>query len=562
MDGSQSAIWDVAPRAPAAALLGLGVGSPLLAALLWNRGIRDATAARTFLEPASAALGDPWRMAGAAAAVDRIRAAIRRGETIALHGDYDVDGVTATAVLAETLARLGAAPIVHIPHRVRDGYGLSSQAVRALAERGASLIVTVDCGITANAEVALAAQLGVDVIVTDHHHVPVDLPSARAVLNPRQPACDYPFRELAGVGVAYVLARGLLESGLSAGAAESAMRELLDLVTLGTIADVVPLVGENRTLVARGLDALRAGARPGVAALMAVASVRPDSLSAQRVAFTLTPRLNAAGRMGDASEAYALLAASDRTVAESLAERLNGANRERQQAVEDGCARARAAADPRAPAVVVAGDYAPGIAGLIAARLAEESACPCVVLEYGADECKGSARGPSDFHLAQALDGCRDLLLKYGGHAQAAGLTLRTANLAAFTERFCALAAAARGASRPPRRFAIDGAVSLREFDWKGLQALRALEPCGMGNALPTFLTPRAEVRDSRPLGEHGALLRLREGGHTLSARAFRLGDRVPATGTIVSVVYEVECRADGRQVWPELSILDVRPAE
>src|SRR5579885_1786832 len=297
MDGSPPAIWDLVPAPAPAQLLALEVGSPLLARLLWNRGIRDAAAARRFLVPAPEALGDPRHMSGVPAAVERLRAAVRAGETIGLHGDYDVDGVTATAVLAEALGRLGARVIVHIPHRVRDGYGLSSQAVRALAEQGARLIVTVDCGITANAEVLLAAELGVDVIVTDHHHVPVDLPAARAVLNPRQPGCDYPFRDLAGAGVAYVLARALLESALPSGAAEQAMRDLLDLVALGTIADLVPLVGENRTLVARGLRELQAARRPGVAALLAAAGVRAEGLTAQRVAFTLTPRLNAAGRM-------------------------------------------------------------------------------------------------------------------------------------------------------------------------------------------------------------------------------------------------------------------------
>src|SRR3954470_892857 len=279
-------VWDVATAPPPSALASLSLPSPLLARLLWNRGVHDAAAAQAFLAPTGQALGQPARMAGVSAAVERLRDAIRRGEGIGLHGDYDVDGVSATAVLAETLERLGARPIVRIPHRVRDGYGLSAAAVRSLGEAGARVIVTVDCGITANAEVALATDLGIDVVVTDHHHVPTYLPAAHAVLNPRQPGCGYPFRELSGVGVAYVLARALLRDGLSSAVAEASADGLLDLVALGTIADLVPLVGENRVLVARGMRELQALRRPGTAALMAVAGARPDGLTAQRVAFT------------------------------------------------------------------------------------------------------------------------------------------------------------------------------------------------------------------------------------------------------------------------------------
>jgi single-stranded-DNA-specific exonuclease len=554
-------VWDVAPAPPPAALASLAPASPLLARLLWNRGVRDAATAQAFLAPLAQPLGEPTRMAGVTAAVERLRGALRRGERIALHGDYDVDGVAATAVLAETLERLGARPIVHIPHRVRDGYGLSAAAVRSLGEAGARVIVTVDCGITANAEVALATELGIDVVVTDHHHVPTHLPAAHAVLNPRQSNCDYAFRELSGVGVAYVLARALLEDGLPSAVAEASAAALLDLVALGTIADLVPLIGENRVLVARGLRALQALRRPGVAALMEVAGVRPDGLSAQRAAFTLIPRLNAAGRMGEASSAYALLTAADRATADPLAAALNAANRERQQAVGAGEARAREAADPTAPAIVVAGEYPLGVAGLIAGRLVEETGCPAIVLERGAEYCKGSARGPHAFHLAEALAACSDLLVKYGGHAQAAGLTLRTSHLAAFEERFRALASTALGPQRSDVRLAIDGQVSLREFNWDALQVLRALEPCGMGNGRPLFLTHRVELREARPLGETGVALRLREGGQTMRASAFRLGDRLPPPGSLVSVVYEVEWRVSGEQGWGELSVRDVQPA-
>jgi single-stranded-DNA-specific exonuclease len=556
-----SPIWEVAPAASPDQLRALDVGSPLVAQLLWNRGVRDAAAAGRFLRPEREPLGDPRRMTGVAAAVRRIRAAIAQGVPIAIHGDYDVDGVSATAVLALTLRLLGAEPIVHIPHRARDGYGLSPAAMHALRARGARLVLTVDCGITANAEVALATELGMDVVVTDHHHVPVTLPAAAAVLNPRQPGCGYGYQDLSGVGVAYVLARALLHDALPAAQAEAAAEALLDLVALGTLADMVPLVGENRTLLARGLRVLRTAPRPGLRALATVAGVELEHLTAQQAAFALAPRLNAAGRMGEATDAYALLVAADEASATALAEQLNQLNRGRQRAVGDGVALAREQARTGAPAIVVAGDFAPGIAGLIASRLTEETGRPCVVLERGEEHCKGSARGPEGFHLAAALGECADLLVKFGGHAQAAGMTLRTEHLPAFAERLQALSVAALGPSPPraPRR--VDGVLGLRAVNWEFGEALQALEPYGTGNPVPLFLTPRAQVRESRAVGEAGLGLRLSDGGLPLRAVLFRADGRTVPTGAMVSVVYQVERSVYRGSVRLELRLEDLRPA-
>jgi len=564
--------WEVCPPAGPEALARLGVDSPLLAQLLWNRGVRDAAAAERFLHPERAALHDPWQMAGVDEAVRCIRAAVAAGAPIAIHGDYDADGVTATAVLVEALRQLGARPLFHIPHRARDGYGLSAATVRRLAAQGVRLLLTVDCGITANAEVALAAELGMEVVVTDHHHVPVDLPAARAVLNPRQPGCRYPFRELAGVGVAYVLARALLESALPAAAAERAAEALLDLVALGTIADMVPLVGENRALVARGLRVLREARRPGLQALMTVAGVAAGDLTAQRVAYSLVPRLNAAGRMADAVEACRLLLAADRARAEPLAERLEALNRVRQQAVMEAVAQARTLADPRAPAAVVVGDFPVGIVGLVAGRLAQETGRPWVVLAREAEYCRGSARGPEGFHLAAALERCADVLVQHGGHAQAAGLTLRVRELPAFVERFQALAAAVLGApgaaaAAPRPRWRIDGVIPLGAIDWAFAETLLQLEPCGVGNPSPLFLTRGARVRESRVLLNEGGdarqavlVLRLSDGGVPLRGVAFEC-PQAPAAGGAVDVVYEVERRTWDEEVRIELRIRDLRPA-
>ena len=553
------ALWEVAPPAPPARLRALDVGSPLIAQLLWNRGMRDAAAAERFLRPEREPLGEPWRMAGVAEGVRRIRAALAAGARIAIHGDYDVDGVSATAVLALTLRRLGAEPIVHIPHRARDGYGLSPAAIHALRARGARLVLTVDCGITANAEVALATDLGMEVVVTDHHHVPVTLPAAAAVLNPRQPGCAYGYEDLSGVGVAYVLARALLRDALPTAQADAAADELLDLVALGTLADMVPLLGENRTLLARGLHVLRAGRRPGVRALASVAGIDLRHLTAQQAAFALAPRLNAAGRMGEASDAYALLVAPDEATAAPLAERLNQLNRERQRAVGDGVALARELADADAPALVVAGDFPPGIAGLVASRLTEETGRPCVVLERGDEYCKGSARGPVGFHLAAALAECADLLVKFGGHAQAAGMTLRTEHLPAFVERLQRLSAAALGPAPPPTRRQVDGVLALRAVNWDFGEALQALEPYGTGNPVPLFLTTGAVVRESRPLGESGLALRLSDGGLPLRAVLFRAGEHAVSSGALVSVVYQVERSVFRGEVRLELRLVDLR---
>jgi single-stranded-DNA-specific exonuclease len=552
-------LWQVTAPAPAHVLLGLGVKSPLLAQLLWNRGVRGTDAAQRFLHPEREPLADPGRMAGVTEAVRAIRGTIAAGHPIGVHGDYDADGVTATAVVVETLRRLGVEPVVFVPHRERDGYGLSPTSVRGLADRGARLIITVDCGITANAEVALAAHLGLDVVVTDHHHVPVELPAARAVLNPRQPGCGYGFRELAGVGVAFTLARALLQDALPARDAEQAVEDLLDLVALGTIADLVPLVGENRTLVARGLRVLRSSRRPGVRALLAAAGADPRFLTAQRVAYTVTPRLNAAGRMGEAADAYALLVARDDAVATALAERLNAHNRARQAAVDAGLALARQSLDPAASVVVVAGEFAPGIAGLVAGRLAEECGRPSIVLERRDEHCRGSARGPDGFHLADALDRCADLLVRYGGHAQAAGMTLRTADLPAFTARMQELASAALGSDPATTPQSVDGALTLRAVNWAFADDLDGLEPYGMGNPPPRFLTERATVRGARPLGQHGYEYRLSDGGVALRATLFGRRDATPvASSEVVRVVYEVERRFYAGQFLVELRLHDI----
>ena len=555
-----TAIWCQRPPPPPDAPQRLGVASARLARLLWQRGVRDAAAAARFLTAREQPLGDPWAMHGVAEAVRAVHAALAAGAPIGIHGDYDCDGVSAAALLADALERLGARVEVYLPHRVRDGYGVAAEALRAFAARGVRLVLTVDCGITANTEVALATELGLDVVVTDHHHVPVALPAARAVLNPRQPACGYPFRDLAGAGVAFVLARALLHSRLPPAAAEEATAALLDLAALGTIADLVPLVGENRTLVARGLQVLNAARRPGVRALLQAARATPGALTAQQAAFALTTRLNAAGRMGEAVDALRLLRAPDVATAEPLAAQLEAANRARQAAVEAAIAEASAQVDPAAPALIIAGQFPLGVVGLVAHRLAERTGRPCVVLDHDGTLCRGSARGPTGFHLAEALAACSDLLLKYGGHAQAGGCTLRAEQLPAFTARFQALARAALGDAPPPPRLCADDALPLTALDWDLAESLRALEPCGLGNPPPLFYTPRVRVREARPLGRTGTVLWVGDSGPSARATWFGPGD-APPPGQWIDLLYEVERREWDGQVRLDLRLRAWRPA-
>ncbi|MBX5490340.1 MAG: single-stranded-DNA-specific exonuclease RecJ [Chloroflexi bacterium] len=554
------ALWYQRPVPPPDVHRRLGLASPLLARLLWHRGVRDAAAAARFLAPEAQPLGDPWTMRGVGDAVRAVHAALDAGMPIGIHGDYDCDGVSAAAVLADALERLGATVEVYIPHRVRDGYGVAADALRRFAARGVRLVLTVDCGITANAEVALAGELGLTVIVTDHHHVPVTLPAARAVLNPRQPGCGYPFRDLAGAGVAFVLARALLHSRLPPVAAEEAATALLDLVALGTIADLVPLVGENRTLVARGLRVLNAAPRPGLRLLLQVAGLAPGVLTAQQIAFGLTTRLNAAGRMGDATEALRLLRAPDLQTAAPLATALQAANRARQEAVEAATVEASTRLDPAAPAHVIAGPFPLGVVGLVASRLAERTGRPCLVLERDGEHCRGSARGPEGFHLAEALSACGDLLLKYGGHAQAGGCTLRAEHLPALTARFQALARAALGDTPAPPRLGVEDTLALSALDWPLAESLRALEPCGLGNPPPLFYTPRVRVREARPLGRTGTALRLGNGGPSVRAAWFGPG-APPEPGEWIDIVYEVERREWEGQVRLDLRLRDWRAA-
>ena len=571
---------DGAAAARLAGALGL---SPLVARVLVNRGYADPDAAARFLTPRLADLTPPWSMRGMAAAVDRIVAAIGRREPFLVFGDYDVDGVTASAVLALGLSAMGARVEVCLPDRVRDGYGLSPQAItRGLAAcdarlpspSGCRLVVTADCGIAAHEALAWAAARGLEVIVTDHHEPRAGLPPppALAVVNPRQPDCPFPYKDLAAVGVAFLLVAAvrarLRERGVDP---LPDLREYLDIVALGTLADVVPLGGDNRILATHGLAQIRALRRPGLRALAAVAGVGgPDApeVDARAVAFRLAPRLNAAGRVGDPAVALALLLASDDREASRLAARLDDMNRERQRLEAVALERARrlAALQAGSPAIVVAGvGWHRGVVGIVAARLAEETGRPAAViaLEEGPDEDgvvrgRGSVRGAGVADVHAALARCADLLDAWGGHVHAAGFTVRADRVEAFRARFAGAVGAQTGGAAGPRLL-LDAAVTLAELDTAFWRDVARLPPYGPGNPEPLFAA-EVVVREQRLVGG-GRHLRLELAGDaagSLCGIGFRMGGRYPLPSARVTAAFTPELDHWQGRPRPQLALRDL----
>lgn len=555
--------WRMLPPGDALARALPGV-HPLVARALGGRGIADAAAARGFLDRT---VGDdnPFRLAGMDAAVTRLRRAVRAGEPIAIYGDYDADGVTATAVLVETLTALGATGVrTFIPHRGRDGYGVHAAALAALADQGTRVVVTVDCGIRAGAEIAAVARRGIDVIVTDHHALPAELPEAVAVINPRRPDCAYGFGDLAGVGLAYKLAQALLrvEARTSRrGGLGLAEIDLLDLVALGTVADMVPLVGENRALAHRGIETLRAARRPGVQALVRAARLDAARLTARDIGFGLGPRLNAAGRMDDAQVALDLLLARDAPAAERRAAELEARNTERREimsaAVDAAEARLRGGG-ARALLFDASTEVPLGVLGLVAGRLAERYYRPSAILRIEGDLARGSARSIPEFDITAALDAAADILVRYGGHARAAGFTVRTADIPALQERLAAMAS--RDLDGVDLRPTLDIAAEVAPADltWDLFDALEALEPFGEGNPRPLFLLAGARIDTRRAVGAGGQHLKLAiDGGRgigSLGAIAFNRGAEAPRLGARADLVFSL--RAD---VWQDHRRLELR---
>lgn len=554
---------------------------PVLAQVLYARKVDTPDLVRAFLHPPEDA-ADPLTLADMPQAVERLVRALRDGEPIAVYGDYDADGVTATALLTLALRSLGGKVTPYIPDRFDEAYGLNEPALKRLRDEGNALVVTVDCGVRSVSEVVYAQGLGLDMVITDHHSVPSALPPAVAVINPKREDSAYPFRELAGVGVAYRLAQALYEAAPGAGLAMRGAAnpsEFLDLVAVGTVADIMPLLDENRALAQRGLARLRAAARPGIAALAEVAGIAANAVDSIDIAFRLGPRLNAAGRLltkddndgqAGAHLALDLLLAEDPGEARELAERLDRVNAERQALLEAQLAHARKLlgdAEGRPILYVYDREFQEGIVGLIASRLSDEFYRPTLVIHQGDgdEESRGSARSIEGIHITRALDENADLLTRWGGHALAAGVTLPTANLDALQERLTAYCRAhLDGVGDGPKQ-RVDAIVGLEAITPETPVALAMLEPFGAGNPEPALASRGLIVKAARPVGRDGKHLRLylSDGRRALPAIAFRLGHLAGslAAGDSIDIVYRPTLNVWQGQTTLQLVVQAIRPA-
>ncbi|MCI9415323.1 MAG: single-stranded-DNA-specific exonuclease RecJ [Clostridiales bacterium] len=515
--------WNIAPldKEGAAALAEECEMHPFLALMLSIRGIDTMEAAADYLMGGELE-DDPFAFADMDAAVERIQRALDNGERIAVYGDYDCDGVTSTALLYSYLVENGADALYYIPEREGEGYGMHPESVQALKEKGVQLIVTVDNGVSAAEEVKLAAELGMDVVVTDHHMPPQELPPAVAVVDPHRADCGSVCKDYAGVGVAFKLVCAL------DGDTDAVLERYADLVALGTMADVMPLKGENRKLVRLGLRRITEGARPGLKMLAKAAGAWGKEFSSTSVAFTLAPRINAAGRMGSPEAAARLLLCGEETEAESLAQQINDTNIAR-QAVEAEIQKQVQQALRERPellsdrVMVVAGEeWHPGVIGIIAARVTERYGKPCLILTVKDGEAKGSGRSIPGFSLFEALQECADVLERYGGHELAAGISLKAADIEAFRRRINAYAAA-RHAIMPVPELRLDCRLKPSQIDLEKISLLTALEPCGTGNPPPLFGLYNMRLDNVTPVGGGKHLrLSLSRDGARLSAMKFK----------------------------------------
>ncbi len=529
--------------------LGRALGlHPLAARVLAARGLEEPAHAERFLAARLEDLPDPASMKGMAEAVARLVRAVEAGERIACYGDYDVDGVTSTALLAGFLGAAGADVVTYVPHRLVEGYGLNEAAVARLAASGVRLLVSLDCGITAAAEVRAASALGLDTVVVDHHTVPVELPAAAAILNPHQAGCAYPTKDLAAVGVTFALVvalrRALRERGrFGAARPEPNLKEALDLVALGTVADVVPLVGANRILVRWGLGVLARGRRPGVRALKRVAGIPEGApVTAGQVGFRLAPRINAAGRLDDAGRGVRLLLAAEAREAEALALELDQENRSREEierhildeATTDAAARVREGVR----GLVLARDgWHAGVVGIVASRIAERFHRPAVLVALDEGTGKGSGRSVEGFHLYDALAACAGHLARFGGHRHAAGVTVERGRLDAFRAAFEAHAAGRLSDEDLVPRCRIDGWVGEEDVTDRAAEDLARLGPFGAGHPEPVFAL-RGQAARARTVGAEGAHLKLALG--RLDAIGFGMGERLAACGGALEAAFTI----------------------
>lgn len=554
-------IWKVSQLEAGAvnALVGSGY-APLAAMVLASRGIGDDRQARAYLD-CNAPLLDPFLMTDMDKAAGRVGLAMSRGEKIAVFGDYDVDGITATCLLTDFLRRHGADVVSYIPGRLEEGYGLNPIAIHQLHAEDVKLIVTVDCGITAVNEAELCKQLGIDLVITDHHECKQTLPAAVAVVDPHRCDGGYPHKNLSGVGMAFKLASALC------GSQETVLEEYADMVCLGTVADVMPLQGENRVFVARGLESLAHTKRPGIAALMAECGCAPETVSASSIGFMLAPRINAAGRMGQIDLAVELFLTDDPDKAAEAARGLCELNRQR-QAVESEIYRQAVSMLPmgKPPEAIVLADesWHQGVVGIVASRIAEEYACPTFLICLDGEHGKASSRSHGGFNLFASLSALSPLLESYGGHELAAGFTISRANIPEFRRQICALAAQYYTDDVPRTVLDVDCAVSPELLTLHNVDSLQMLEPCGNGCPKPVLMMKNLTIdRISMVGGGRHMRLRLCSGHTYLNAIYFSANPQTVSIqpGDLVDVAFTPQVNEFRGTRTVQMNVIDIRPS-
>jgi single-stranded-DNA-specific exonuclease len=522
--------------------------SPLLIQLLYNRGVKRPEEYASFLASDKSLLADPLLLPDMNQAIIRVNQALLRGETIGVYGDFDADGITATAALVQGLGLLGGKAIPYIPHRQTEGHGLTTTALKKLYEQGIRLVITVDCGVTD---------------ITDHHTPLDEIPKAVAVINPKLGGSVYPFTQLAGVGVAFKLLQGILRNlGI-----EEKVDQIMDLVAIGTIADMSPPLGENRYLIKEGLKRINDSPRPGIRELITQTKIEAGSLNGDSISWVIAPCLNAAGRLADGLAGYNLLVAETDQEAEELAAWLARKNEERQRLTTVTLVKAREQVIARGlPPLLLTADkeYPMGIAGLVASRLTEEFYRPSVVIHTAETVCHGSCRSIPEFDIIAALNKCGRFFTRYGGHAAAAGFTMPTKDLPELEQEMVALAKEQLSGVELRPHLNIDALIHLTELGGDTYQETQRLAPFGIGNPVPTFLSKGVEVLERRTMGntvEH-LRLKLRQGGMVWDGVAFRLGNHAEELTPRIDVVYNVEVDNWGGKQQLRLNILDFKKSE
>lgn len=583
MSSSQQKNWWIYPVIPTEIDSQLQVYPRYIRQILYNRGITDVESASNYLN-ASFPTHDPFLLLDMEKSVERLLLAIDRREGIVVYGDYDVDGVSATALMVQVLQKLDANVYRFIPNRFDEGYGLNNESISMLGDSGAKVILTVDCGIRSPREAEHARKHGIDLIISDHHHPKDDLPKAYAIVCPKREGDPYPYKDLAGVGLAYKIAQALF---MRRSAGDWTADDFLDLVALGTVADIVPLTGENRTLVRRGINQIRMGNRIGIKALAGAAAKEVNRITATDIGFILGPRLNAAGRMDSALKAYDLLVTDDLAKAGLLAQELDNQNNERQKATRaaQDCAKDSIGEDAKLnlipaffkvpsdeePDVSVSGclpgeDIYPGIVGLVAAKLTEFFYRPAIAGVVEKDLCRASCRSIPEFHITEALDECSDLLVRHGGHSMAAGFTVKIENLSALIQKLSEIADRQLGQQELMQMVKVDCEVPVSEITPGIYTDLESLQPTGMSNPSAAFIARNVKFSDMKMMGKELTHLRgVIEGSPINQAVAFNQAQWYNVwkdTKSRFDIVYSIEINRYFEKETQQINIRDMRPSQ